>query len=176
MLWFASFPFQLSLWLMLRHKPFHVAASSSTTTWELQKLYFFNVYIVFLCEFTYTVWIQRPKETRRGWQVSRNWSYWWLWATMCVLESGARALTCWAISPGPLATTFLMAIQWFENNLYVKLVLKLHIYLRQHFIFVLHQDLDIFCGLQNQDVNCNPRNAIHSRSGGAGGGEACHRV
>lgn len=49
----------------------------------------------------------------------------------------------------------------YTNDLYVKSVLKLHIHLKQHFIFMLDQNLDMFCGLQNHDLNCNNRNATH---------------
>lgn len=40
-----------------------------------------------------------------------------------------------------------MSVQCFENDIYLKLSLKLHIFLKQHFIDMFNQELDMFSGL-----------------------------
>lgn len=60
-----------------------------------------------------------------------------------------------------LEPSFLMALQCFENDIYLKLLLKLHICLKQHFIYMLNQELDVFSALLNHDLKSRNRNAVH---------------
>lgn len=75
-----------------------------------------------------------------------------------------------------------MAVQCFKTDIYLKLLLKLHISLKQCYIYMLNQELDMLSGLLNRDLKSDNRNAVHWRPGGEGRREelgiirACHRV
>lgn len=44
----------------------------------------------------------------------------------------------------------------------------MHICLKQYYIYMLNQELDMLSGLLNRDLKSNNRNAVHWRSGGEG--------
>lgn len=75
-----------------------------------------------------------------------------------------------------------MAVQCFKTDIYLKLLLKLHISLKQCYIYMLNQEFDMLSGLLNRDLKSDNRNAVHWRPGGEGRREelgiirACHRV